>query len=372
LIPRIILPITAVSLIFYLYYVRIFYLGLRNRDKNSGNLRKKTVSVVVAARNEEKNIARLLTVLLNQDYPPEMFEIIIADDDSQDETKQIVKRFSEKWENIKLVEVKDREKAISPKKNALGQAIAIAKGEIIVTTDADCLVGKNWLKAMTSAFDEKTVMVAGFSQTNVRNWKTEKAVRKFEHFDFLVLFFAAAGAISKGKYFSCSGQNLAYRRDAFEKVGGFEQIKHLVSGDDVNLMQLMRKLKRKIKFCYSPHGFAITKPIDSWRDFFNQRSRWASNSKWQLFLNPEFFVYLFFVFSATVLPFFLLFFAWKWAFLFIAVKFVSDYYFIRFAFGVFEIERVKLRFYPVWFFLQPLYIITVTILGIFSVFRWKK
>ena len=103
--------------------MRIFFLGLKNRDKNSGNMWKKTVSVVVAARNEEKNIVRIMTALINQDYSPEMFEIIIADDDSQDETKQIVKRFAEKWENVKLVEVKDREKAISPKNGAFSCAL---------------------------------------------------------------------------------------------------------------------------------------------------------------------------------------------------------------------------------------------------------
>ncbi|OQX70913.1 MAG: hypothetical protein B6D62_03245 [Candidatus Cloacimonas sp. 4484_275] len=370
MVARIILSLTLISFVFYLYYLRIFYLGLKAKKQHFSPFRKR-VSVVVAARNEEENISRLLTSLVNQEYPPELFEIIIADDDSEDETADLVMKFAEKWDNIKLIKVKNREQALSPKKNALAQAIEKASGEIIMTTDADCIVGKYWIKSTVAAFDDKTAMVSGFSRTNIGNWKTAKNVKKFEHFDFLVMFFAAAGAISKGKYFSCSGQNLAYKKSAFEKVGGFEPIKHLISGDDVNLMQLMRRQKMKISFNFSPHSFVITRAIGSWKELFNQRSRWASNSKWQILLNPEFFVYLVFVFIATLFPFVLLFFNWKIGLLLIFAKYISDFYFVRLGFRIFGLERERLKYFPFWFFLQPPYIILVTLMGIFDIFKWR-
>ncbi len=171
------------------------------------------------------------------------------------------------------------------------QAIKSSSNEIILCTDADCLPGKYWVESMVANFTDDMDMVAGFSKTAL-NWKTASLAQKFEHFDFLVLFFAAAGAIVSGKIFSCSGQNFAYRKSAYEKINGFASIRHLLSGDDVNLMQLFRKAGCKIGFSFTPYSFVTTQPISSWRALFNQRIRWASNTKWQISLNPEFFLYL--------------------------------------------------------------------------------
>ena len=109
--------------------------------KSQINYNKPSASVVIAARNEEKNIGRLLTALVNQTYSEELFEIIVADDDSTDGTADIVLEFSNKFNFVKLVKIENREQVKSPKKNALAQAIKMAKGEIILSTDADCMVG---------------------------------------------------------------------------------------------------------------------------------------------------------------------------------------------------------------------------------------
>jgi len=196
--------------------MRLFYIGLKNRNVNYVNS-KPFVSVVVAARNEENNIARLLTTLINQTYPPDKYQIIIANDDSTDGTVSIVEQFSQKWNKIKLVNVTGRENAISPKKNALSQAIEIAEGEIILSTDADCLVGKYWIESMAACFDDNE-MVIGLSRTTLTDWSKSSFIRRFEHFDFLAMLFAAAGAISSGKYFSCSGQNIAYKKKPLTKL----------------------------------------------------------------------------------------------------------------------------------------------------------
>ena len=371
LIFNIILFLAVTSLFFYFDYLRIFLRGLHHR-KESLNFIKQKVSVVIAARNEEKNISFLLTSLINQSYPDELYEIIVANDGSTDQTSNIVNEFSQKWKNIKLINIRDREKVISPKKNALQQAINAAGGDIILSTDADCITGKYWIESMVANFDEDISMVAGFSKTKLDNWNESNFVQKFEHFDFLTMFFAAAGAISAEKYFSCSGQNIAYRKSAFEQVGKFEKIKHLVSGDDMNLMQLMRKAGMKIKFAFSKHSYVHTKPVQNLIQFLNQRSRWASNTKWQLQLNPEFLVYLISVFLMTILPIILIFLVpWLGITLFL-FKALIDYYFIKKGFNVFSIESRKIKFFPIWFVLQPAYIIMVGIIGQFNVFRWKK
>ncbi len=367
---QIINVIAIVSMLIYLYYLRLFYIGLKNRNVNFVNS-KPLVSVVVAARNEENNIARLLTTLVNQTYSSDKYQIIIANDDSIDGTASIVEQFSQKWNKIKLVNVTGREKAISPKKNALSQAIEIAEGEIILSTDADCLVGKYWIESMAACFDDNE-MVIGFSRTKLTDWSKADFINKFEHFDFLAMLFAAAGAISSGKYFSCSGQNIAYKKEAFNKVGGFEKIKHLISGDDVNLMQLFRKSGMKVSFAFTDHSYVYTQPIKNIGKFLSQRSRWTSNMKWQILLNPEFFVYLSSVFFITFLPIVILFDFWQLGVGILLLRVILELIFLKSGYEVFSENKKKLMFYPAWFIVQPLYIIAIAVMGGLNMFSWKK
>jgi len=367
---QIVYAATFAFLLIYLFYLRLFYIGLKNRNVKFNNA-KPFVSVVVAVRNEEHNIARLLTTLVNQTYLSDQFQIIIANDGSTDGTASIVEKFSQKWDKIKLLNVTGREKAVSSKKNALSQAIEIADGEIILSTDADCQVGKYWIESMVSCFDDNE-MVIGFSRTKLADWAKASFIRKFEHFDFIAMLFAAAGAISSGKYFSCSGQNIAYKKAAFNKVGGFEKIKHLISGDDVNLMQLFRKSRMNVRFAFTDHSYVYTRPIKNIGKFLSQRSRWTSNMKWQILLNPEFFVYLLSVFFITFLQIIILFHFWQLGIGLLLMRMLLEIIFLKYGYEVFGEDKKKLMFYPVWFIMQPLYIIAVAVMGSLNIFSWKK
>lgn len=358
------------NLLVYALYLLRFYTGLKKSSPDL-NYKKRTVSVVIAARNEEKNIGQLLTSLVNQSYPKELFEIIIADDRSSDKTSRIVEQFAERWHNIRLVKIEKTPPKTSPKKHALSQAINCSKGEVILLTDADCLVTKYWIESMVSNFTADISMVAGFSRIHLTNWRRSSLLHKFEYFDFLLIFMAAAGAILSGKYFSCSNQNLAYLRSAYEKVGGFSKIKHLLSGDDVNLMQLFRKNSMKVSFSTIKHSFVYTQPVRDFRQLISQRSRWASNAKWQLSLNPEFFLYLLSVFSLHLSILIILFLNWRVALLIFAVKAFSEFIFVSSFFTGFEQERKRLAFFPVWSLIQPFYMLIVTVRGMFELFSWK-
>lgn len=355
----------------YLRYLDIFKNGLKNRKINL-NTSKRKVSVIIAARNEENHIHQLLTALVNQSYPQELYEIIIADDSSQDKTAEIVDEFAQKWNNIRLFTVLDRKKALSPKKNALKQAIRSSRNEIILLTDADCITGKYWIESMVASYEDDTDMVVGFSRTRLLDWDKAALAQKYEHLDFILMFFAAAGAISSGKHFSCSGQNLSYLKKAYDQVEGFDQISHLISGDDVNLMQLMRRAGLNIKFAFNKHSFVKTRPVNNWGELLNQRTRWASNFKWQVGLNPEFFFYLIAVFMNTFLPVILFFKIWYLGVGLLLIRMVLEYKFIELGFKIFDLKKNMLKFYPVWFIMQPLYILIVTILGILGFYKWKR
>jgi len=364
------LIILLILLIIYKRYINIYTKGINIPAKISSP-RKYTASIIVAAHNEEGNISNLLTALVNQSYPTELMEIIIANDSSTDRTRDIVLSFQKRWPVIKLIDVVGRDTVQSPKKNALQQAIDKSCGEIILTTDADCIVGQYWVESMISNYEEDIDMVVGFSQTSIINWKKSSLVQKFEFFDFVVMYGVVAGAIAQGKYFSCIGQNLSYRKSTFYKVGGFERIKKYLSGDDINLLQLFRKEDAKVAFSFNRYSFARTRAASSWIQLFNQRSRWASNMKLQLKLNPEFFLYLLSVICLTSMIFITLFLDYKVGLLFIGTKAFFEYRFINKVFNKFKIDNNRLNFFPLWIILQPIFGIIVSLMGQVNMFKWK-
>ncbi len=353
----------------YVYYAARFRKGLRALIAGK-SFEKPTVTVVVAARNESHNIQMLLTSLVNQSYPQELYNIIVANDQSTDDTAEKIAAFSLKWPNVTCLEVMDRDKAKSPKKNALTQAIAASDGEIILTTDADCVVSRFWIESMVACFDQGIDMVAGYSRPKIMNWKAASFIQKYEFFDVLAIFAAAAGALGVGKAFSCSGQNLAYRRKAYDAVGGFSKISHLVSGDDVNLMQLMRINGSKIRYAINAHSFVYTRSIESMAKFFNQRARWASNLKVQMTLNPEFFFYLLAVSAMHAMSVVMFFYEWRMAVIILAARMVSEINFLVVAKERFNLEPDRFSFYPVWSLLQPVYIVITALRGALNVYRW--
>ncbi|HOA29253.1 MAG TPA: glycosyltransferase [Candidatus Cloacimonadota bacterium] len=353
----------------YIVFVIRFYFGWK-RYKAMPSYRKKLVSVVVVARNEAANLQRLMTCLLSQDYPQELYEIVFADDDSEDDTAAIIQRYIDAGHKVRYLKSTDRENSISPKKVALSHAIEAAQGEIILTTDADCIVPFTWISSMVACFTDDVSMVAGYSRTLIPVWSKASILQKYEHLDFALTYMVLGGGYTLGKSWACIGQNLAYRKSAFYDVGGFARIAHLISGDDVNLMQLMRRKGHKIIFNFSSASFTHTHPVKSWKQLLNQRSRWASNMKYQLTFNPEFFFILFsmaclywggLVMMLINLPLGLIIFAYR-----ILIENIM----ISYSRKHFGISSRMLGFYPLWLIIQTFFLVFTMIMGQFGFFVW--
>ena len=228
------------------------------------------VSVVVAARNEENNIESLLNDMINQTYSTELYEIIIVNDGSEDNTGTIIDRYVEKYNLIKHIRAKlNDNQGLTGKKNALNQGIQRSNGEIILTTDADCRVKKTWIESMVSYFTKDVGMVVGFSQ--FANGEEQCSIlEQLQAIDFLSLMAATQGAININCPLAASGQNLAYRKSVFEQVNGFQKIKHRVSGDDVLLLQLINKFTEwRIRFASSAKSFNYTHAEKTLKSFLN-------------------------------------------------------------------------------------------------------
>jgi cellulose synthase/poly-beta-1,6-N-acetylglucosamine synthase-like glycosyltransferase len=353
----------------YIVFCIRFWFGYKNYTPVK-SFRKRTVSVIVVTRNEGRNLPTLLTALVNQDYPRDLYEIIIADDASEDDTAELVARHMDLGVRLLYLSIPGRDKVFSPKKNALKQAIAASNGEIILTTDADCIVPLTWITSMIEAFADDVSMVAGYSRTKLESWDKASLVQKYEHFDFAGTYMVLGGGYTIGRSWACIGQNLAYTRAAFESVGGFSKIEHLISGDDVNLLQLMRRAGHRIIFNFDKRSFVHTLPVKSWKQLTNQRSRWASNMKYQLKFDPEFFFILLsmaFMYWGGIL---MLAFSWKLALLIYAFRILVENIFFSYARSHFEVSAKMMLFYPIWLLIQNFFLVFTMVLGQFNLFVW--
>ncbi len=365
---NIILLVTLISGLLY-FALSLTYSWALNHVKVKKSPKKRRVSVIIACRNEEETLPELLTILTNQTYPSDLYEVIIANDESSDKSEEILQSFSRKYNNIIYFNVAGRSNAISPKKNALTQAIQRAQGEILLLTDADCFPKSTWIESMVQAFKDDVSMVAGYSYTNI-DWKKASFVQKFEFIDLLCLYIGLAGGFALGRKFTCIGQNLAYTKAAFEQVGGFSKIKNYISGDDCNFMQLVRKEKLKIEFNFDEKSFVKTKPIQRWKKLFNQHSRWFSNLKLMFKLNTEFFIILSLLFIYYVGIVTSLFIDWRFFVLFLALKFVGEMQMFFFSYPIFKVSRKLIYFYPIWMAIQTIFNILTIFIGQFNMFVW--
>lgn len=233
------------------------------------------LSVIIPARNEEANIAKCLESVLSQNFPSSHFEIIVIDDNSDDCTEQIVRKF----EHIKLLSLFENtdNQIQSKKKLALSLGIAHAKGNIIVSTDADCVVPPGWLSLIDHAFGQPGLMaLAGPVKLDTADGKLFSI---FQSLDFAMYQGITAAGINTGVHHLANGANLSYRKSAFEAVNGFSGHEHLPTGDDMLLVQKIRtRFPGSVQYLKNPKAVVSTFPCPDLKSFLHQRIRWASKS----------------------------------------------------------------------------------------------
>jgi cellulose synthase/poly-beta-1,6-N-acetylglucosamine synthase-like glycosyltransferase len=239
-----------------------------------------SITVIVSARNEEKNIKKCLDSILNQTYTAAPYEIIVVNDFSTDATVAIVKTYHGK---VKLISLNDHldSPINSYKKKAIEIAIAQSSGDIITITDADCIVPTTWIQNIAYSFfnesnqtDPTVFIVAPVSYTS-----KNKFIHIFQSLDFMTLQGITGASVNKKIHSMCNGANLAYRKKVFYEVNGFDGIDNIASGDDMLLMhKIFKRYPEGIKFLKSTQAIVCTKPMDTLKDFFHQRIRWASKA----------------------------------------------------------------------------------------------
>lgn len=268
----------------YVILIVSLTIGFKNvKDFKAKNLEPKTkFSVVVPFRNEAKNLPNLLNSINLLNYPKELFEFIFIDDDSEDHSVEIIQQvldsISPKSEitrtNFKVL--KNYRKSNSPKKDAITTAISKAKHNWIITTDADCILPKNWLNAFDHFIQKNNpkMIVAPV------NYKLENTfLAQFQLLDFMSMQGTTIGGFGINFPFLCNGANLGYKKANFINLNGFEGNNTMASGDDIFLFEKFVEVgKKNVQYLKSSEAIVDTFPVKTWKDLIHQRTRWAAKT----------------------------------------------------------------------------------------------
>ena len=273
MIENILIAIILILTIHYIVFLLKIYLGLNILYGNPQQyIPQEFVSVIIPFRNEEKNILKTYENLTKQNYPKEKFEIIFINDNSDDNSLTLLESLS-KQENVFIYSVPNDYSISAHKKRAIRFGIEKSKGEIIVTTDADCIHKNDWLKNLLKFMDEKT----GFISGPVEFISDSNLFSRMQRLEFAGLVITGAGLIGAKNPIICNAANIAYRKKVFDEVGGFSYQMSLSSGDDELLMQkIHRDTNYKIKFALDKNAIVSTEANPTIKDFYHQRKRWAS------------------------------------------------------------------------------------------------
>lgn len=347
------------------------FIILENLDSRNSTF----ISVIVAARNEEKNIGKLIAAIQNQNYPSHLFELIIVDDHSTDKTTDVIKPFLSNQIQLIALNVSDKS-IVAYKKTAIDIGIKNSKGDLIVTTDADCIMSENWLSTIASFYEQHhpKMMVMPVVMKNNHSF-----LGLFQTLDFMSLQGITAAAVHKKIHGMCNGANLAYTRNIYNEVNGFAGIDHIASGDDMLLMhKISKNYKNEILFLKSKNVIVETQAETSIAGFINQRIRWASKAdKYEdkslfpvlllvylvnLLMAFLFFKFMFFNFEFSILNFYF--------FLLLTIKTLAELYFLYPVSSFFGYTKL-LYWFP---FFQPFHIIYTVVagwMGKFGSYKWK-
>lgn len=227
------------------------------------------VSVVVPARDEEHGIVPLLQDLYMQRYPRESLEVIVVDDGSRDRTAELARGMQPRWPQLKVLR-----SAGEGKKAAIATGVEAAQGELIVLTDADARCGPARIGALAAQWvaSGRGMLVAPVRTTG------HGALGALQEMEQDALLGAALGSASAGRPFLAYGANLAFSRSAFMAVGGYAGDRY-ASGDDVFLLQRMRRAGHRIGAIADAAALVTVEAERAWAGFVRQRLRWAGKMR---------------------------------------------------------------------------------------------
>lgn len=331
---------------------------------------KTTVSILIAARNEEDKIFKTISDILAQDYPSHLVELIVVDDHSTDGTSEIVLSFADR--GVKLVVLNESKPLNSYKKKAITEAIKLSEAELIITTDADCRMSPDWLKTIIGFYEAGNYKLIS---SPVIYFEEKSTFEKMQSLEFLFLVGLGAAGVGNKMPSTCNGANLAYSREIFHELKGFQGIDQLASGDDeLFLHKVASVYPDSIGFCKARDAMVYTHAKSSLSEFIQQRKRWASKStkyknKAVVFIGVLVWMFNLSIVLISILGFFNPFYLYL-SLGIISIKFVAELFFqivlCRFA------NRIKLLWLlPLLTITHIFYMLYIGVAGNSGKYNWK-
>ncbi len=368
----------AVSVLYLIYFLRLRFLW--NKEENYlvalPNTPITKVSVVIAARNEAQNISTCLHDIIHQNYPSDLVEIIVVDDNSTDTTVSTIQQISKAHPKnvLRLIELKDTSKNTSPKKRAIAAAISVATGDLLICTDADCRFPKNWISNLEAFYRERNAKLI-VAPISIKREPKNTFLVDFQYFDIQSLVMSGAASLFAQKALLCSAANMAFNRLAYLQIQHQIKGQSLASGDDMFLLlAFQNQFPNDIHFIKSKEVLVETVPQTSLSNFIHQRLRWAAkgfyyrNTYVQVVAFIVFAINLMllttaissFFYSKGILVFLLLF----------LTKLFVDYYFMRAAHPFFN-EKIKFYKAAMIVLLYPILIGAIALFALQGSYNWK-
>lgn len=378
-----------VSVLFYSYIICIlfFVIGFDKVQelKRTITSEKTTFSVIIPFRNEAKNLPRLLESISHLVYSKDLVEFIFVDDDSSDNSVDIIERFFANTQNDNpkvlgldcarpdISIITNKRQTNSPKKDAITTAIKATKNNWIITTDADCVLPNNWIKTIDAFIQQNNcnMIVAPVSYSCNTSF-----LHQFQRLDFMSLQASTIGGFGLKIPFLANGANFIYKKDVFEKVNGFDGNTAIASGDDVFLLEKFLNFdEQKVQYLKSKDAIVQTFPVNSFSELIQQRVRWASKTaNYKLIIGKligvivlagntilaisPLLVLLNIMWIKTVVAFFLL-------------KLFFDYLLLK-RMAIFESKKIVFLDYLKSSIVYPYFTLLIVVKSLFSKYQWKE
>lgn len=357
-------------LIILLYSLSLFWLETATQPTTTKlpSSPLSSISLIIPFRNEGKHLDALFHSIKALDYPKDLLELILVNDHSLDNGPMIVQQWLPKLEfKTTFLELE----TAKGKKAAIAKAVSIARGELIVATDADCTFEPNWLRTYDHLFREKDFdLCSGI--VALKTSDPTSLLSRFQTVEQAIIMEISRRSIYRKAALMANGANMAYRKQHFDAL--FLQEKESASGDDVFMLHAFKK--RNLKICFNQHesGVVHTQAISSLTAFFSQRIRWASKSRHYQDLQTQFFGILVFLANASLMIALVFSILNKdyllWLILGFGFKLLTDgFVFYRSA----EMKSIKENWF--WFFIfsliYPFYAILMALLSLLFKPYWK-
>lgn len=354
------------STLYYALFLGKVRNGLRKIPMQGSSNAKPFISVLIAARDEERTIEACVRSVLDQDYPSNLFEVVVVNDASSDNTGTILQQMGKNNSNVHIVTLLE---SSGRKPVALSSAVKESRGEIVLTTDADCIVSHTWISGMVRYFQPSTAFVAG----PVVERAGPTLLSELERLEFLGLITTAAGLIGANRPIICNGANLAFRKSAFVSVQGYGGA-DAWSDDETLMSRIHKRHVGTVTFAADRAVLVTTSSTNTLSSFLRQRMRWSAKSGHYedptvlLQLVALYFYFLFLLtmivgsfFSPQVLP---------WAGLSLLTKALIEYRTLRAGGRLFRFDVALIPFFIAELYHVP-YVVVTAAVGQFISLEWK-